>query len=554
MESYVIGVDFGTLSGRAVLASARSGEIAAQRALEYPHSILEGPAPGWALHVPEDYLTVLEGVVSPLLRDAGISPEQVSAIAWDATSCTVLPAMADGTPLASLPGFRENPHAYVKLWKHLTAEREARHIADAAARNCPELLEDYGGTVSAQWMLPKLLQILSEAPEVYARSDLFLEVTDWLTLALTGSLSRSRCCAGFKSFYRTGAGYPPVEFLKKLDRRLEHLYTEKLRGPVNAPWETAGRLRESWARRLGLRPGTPVAAGIIDAHAGLLGSGVTEAGQVLLAMGTSTCQMLFSREKSVIPGIFGVARDSVLPGLYTYEAGQACVGDLLDWFVRTSLPTRTAEDTNIHTRLSQEAASLPPGSGGLLALDWWNGQRSPYGDDRLTGVMLGMTVRTTPVQQYRALMEATAYGTRLILETFQAGGISIRDVFACGGISRKNPVMLQIYADILNRPIRIARQEQTTALGAAILAASAAGLHSSPAEAVRAMTRPPETVYYPNPERAAAYDSLYREYRTLAEYFARENPVMHRLQKLRQPQALTAPPAGAAAPPAAPPT
>lgn len=535
MGSYVIGIDFGTLSARAVLVRARDGEIAAQRVLDYPHGVLGGPGPGWALHVPEDYLTALEGTVPPLLSGAGVSPKQVSGVAWDVTSCTILPALADGTPVSSLPRFRENPHALVKLWKHLAAEPQARRAAEAAREVCPELLEDYGGTVSAQWMLPKILQVLEEAPEVYEASELFLEVTDWLTLVLTGSLSRSRCCAGFKSFYRAGHGYPPPAFLKRLDPRLERLASERLRGPVNAPWKTAGRLREDWARRLGLLPGTPVAAGIIDAHAGLLGSGVTEAGQVLLAMGTSTCQMLLSREKRTVPGIFGVAGDSVLPGLYTYEAGQACVGDLLDWFVRTSLPagiTEAAAGTELHTYLSREAAALPPGSGGLLALDWWNGQRSPYGDDRLSGVMLGMTVSTTPVQQYRALMEATAYGTRLILEAFQSGGIPVREVFACGGISRKNPVMLQIYADVLNRPIRIARQEQTTALGAAILAAAAAGLHPSPTEAVRAMTLPPETVYRPGRESAAAYEALYREYRTLAEYFAHENPIMHRLREL----------------------
>ncbi len=533
MEQYVIGVDFGTLSGRAVLVSPQGGGIIAQCVLDYPHGVLEGPAPGWALHVPEDYLAVLENTVPSLLRNAGVSPGQVAAIAWDATSCTMLPAMADGTPLASLPDYRDVPHAYIKLWKHLTAADEARYIQETASRYCPELLEDYGGTVSAQWMLPKILQILREAPEVYRRSELFLEVTDWLTLALTGSLSRSRCCAGFKNFYRTTQGYPPAAFLKQLDPRLENLVSEKLRGPVTAPWETAGRLSPRWARRLGLRPRIPVAAGIIDAHAGLLGSGVTEAGQVLLAMGTSTCQMLFSRERRVIPGIFGMARDSVLPGLYAYEAGQACVGDLLDWFVRTALPahvTEAAKGTDIHAFLCREAAELSPGSGGLLALDWWNGQRSPYGDDRLSGLMLGMTIHTTPAQQYRALMESTAYGTRLILDAFQAGGVPIREVFACGGISRKNPLMLQIYADVLNRPIHIARQEQTTALGAAVLAASAAGLFPSPAEAVRAMTQPAETVYRPDAARAAAYDSIYREYRTLAEYFARENPVMHRLR------------------------
>lgn len=533
MEQYVIGVDFGTLSGRAVLVDAQSGEISAQCVLDYPHGILEGPESGWALHVPEDYLAVLEGAVPPLLQNAGISADRVAAIAWDATSCTMLPTLEDGTPLASLPDYRENPHAYAKLWKHLTAADEARQIQETASKHCPELLEDYGGKVSAQWMLPKILQILREAPEIYARSSLFLEVTDWLTLTLTGTLSRSRCCAGFKSFFRAEQGYPSLEFLQLLDPRLENLLSEKLRGPVTAPWETAGRLQKQWARRLGLPPGIPVAAGIIDAHAGLLGSGVTEAGQALLAMGTSTCQMLLSREKHALPGIFGVVRDSVLPGLYTYEAGQACVGDLLDWFVRTSLPAHiagAAKATDVHTYLCREAEKLSPGSGGLLALDWWNGQRSPYGDDRLGGVMLGMTIHTTPIQQYRALMEATAYGARLIFDTFQAGGVPIREVFACGGISRKNPLMLQIYADVLNRPIRIARQEQTTALGAAILAAAAAGFYASPAAAVRAMTRPAESVYYPDAKRAAAYEPLYQEYRVLADYFARENLVMHRLR------------------------
>lgn len=536
MERYVIGVDFGTLSGRAVLVRARDGAIAAQRVMDYPHGILKGPGPGWAIQDPADYLAVLEGIVPPLLKDAGVSPDQAAGIAWDVTSCTILPAAADGTPLASLPEYRDNPHACVKLWKHLTAEREARLIEETALENCPELLTDYGGKVSAQWMLPKVMQILREAPEIYARADLFLEVTDWLTLTLTGVLSRSRCCAGFKSLYREGEGYPSPAFLKTLDPRLENLAAEKLRGTILAPWEAAGGLSPHWARRLGLRPGTAVAAGIIDAHAGLLGSGVTETGRLLMAMGTSTCQMLFSREKAAVPGIFGVARDSVLPGLYAYEAGQACVGDLLDWFIRASVPARTAaaaeaEGMDLHAYLSREAASLPPGSHGLLALDWWNGQRSPYADDRLSGVMLGMTIHTTPVQQYRALMESTAYGARLILDAFQSSGVPINEVAACGGISRKNPLMLQIYADVLNRPIRIAREEQTTALGAAILAASAASLYPTPAEAVCAMTRPAETAYYPDPCHAAAYDRLYREYRVLAEYFAKENLVMHRLRQ-----------------------
>ena len=534
MASYVIGVDFGSLSGRAVLVDSQNGTVAAQRTMDYPHGIMPGIGPGWALHDPADYLAVLEGTIPPLLEDAGVSPEQVAAIGWDVTACTMLPALADGTPLCRLPGLEEAPHAYVKLWKHLAAEGQARRIQETLSQDALDLLADYGGKVASQWMLPKMLQILEEAPALYGKADLFLEVSDWLTLVLTGELTRSSCFAGFKDFYSPERGYLPAELLEKLDPRLADL-PEKLRGRVLPPWEAAGALGEPWAERLHLRPGTVVSAGIIDAHAGLLGSGVAEEGRLLMAMGTSTCHMLFSREKRPVPGICGVVGDSVLPGLYTYEAGQACVGDLLDWFVRQSLPAwaeaeAKARGVDVHTYLSAEAAALPPGSGGLLALDWWNGQRSPYVDDRLSGMMLGMTIRTTPAQQYRALMESTAYGTRLIVENFEQGGVPIRGVTACGGISRKNPLMLQLYADVLDRPITIAREEQTTALGAAILAASAAKLYPTPAEAVRAMTAPAETVYRPDPARAAAYDALYREYRVLAEYFAKDNPVMHHLK------------------------
>lgn len=530
---YVIGVDFGTLSGRAVLADSRDGTVRAQRVLAYPGGVRE-PGPGWALHDPLDYLAVLEGTIPPLLADAGVTGEQVAAIGWDVTACTMLPALRDGSPLCCLPEFRDVPHARVKLWKHLAAEGQARRAEAVLTAEDPALLADYGGKVASQWMLPKILQILEEAPEVYRRAETFLEISDWLVLVLTGSLTRSSCFAGFKNFYSPERGYLPAELLERLDPRLADL-PEKLPGRVLPPWQAAGKLTEVWAGRLHLRPGTPVAAGIIDAHAGLPGCGVTEEGHLLMSVGTSVCHLLFSREKRSVPGICGVVGDSVLPGLYAYEAGQACVGDLLDWFVRQSFPAWAADaareqGVDAHTYLSREASQLPPGSGGLLALDWWNGQRSPYVDDRLSGLMLGMTIRTTPAQQYRALMEAAAYGARLIVETFAAGGVPVRQVTACGGIPRKNPLMMQIYADVLNRPVAVAREEQAAALGTAVLAASAAGLHPEPAAAVRAMTRPAETVYHPDRDRAAAYDRLYREYRTLAEYFARENPVMHHLK------------------------
>ena len=537
MARYVIGVDFGTLSGRAVLVEVQSGHIVAESVLDYPHGVMTEQGQAWALHNPMDYLTVLEHTIPKLLSESGVEAEEVAAIGWDVTSCTMLPALLDGTPLCRTERFKNHPHAYVKLWKHLAAAPQARRIEELAKAEYPELLSDYGGKVSSQWMLPKVLQIAEEAPEVYQSADLFLEVIDWLTLVLTGKLVRSSCGAGFKSFWSQERGYPPAGFLKQLHPLLEDLIEKQLRGPICPPWRAAGGLTEGWAKRLGLRLGTVIAASIIDAHAGLPGSGIAEDGTLLMSVGTSTCHMVFSKKKHTVPGICGVSRDSVLPDFYAYEAGQACVGDLLDWFVQNSVPHREweaakAQDVGIHAHLCAQAEQFPPGSNGLLALGWWNGQRSPYVDDRLSGLMLGLTIRTTPAEQYRALMESTAYGTRLILDTLEKGGVPIQKVMACGGISQKNPLMMQIYADVLNRPVYVTSQLQTAALGAAILAASAAKLHGSPEQAVRAMTRPAETVYLPDENRAEQYDALYRKYCALAEHFAKETPVMHQLSAL----------------------
>lgn len=271
MANYVIGVDFGTLSGRAILTNAQTGQISAESVLDYPHGVMTEQGPAWALHDPMDYLVVLEYTIPTLLRESGVRPEDVAAIGWDVTSCTMLPTLADGTPLCKTPEFSEHPHAYVKLWKHLAAAPQARRIEELAQREQPERLADYGGKVSSQWMLPKVLQIVEEAPEVYQAADLFLEVIDWLTLVLTGNLVRSSCGVGFKSFWSQERGYPSEAFLKQLHPALETLFQKQLRGPICHPWEAAGGLTKEWAERLGLCPGTVVAASIIDAHAGLAG-------------------------------------------------------------------------------------------------------------------------------------------------------------------------------------------------------------------------------------------------------------------------------------------
>lgn len=534
-KPYTIGVDFGTLSGRAVLIETETGVLAALREKAYPHGVMTGlpgrpgPGQGWALQDPADYLTVLEETVPALLEDAGVSPAQVAGLAFDATSCTVLPALADGTPLCRTEAWRDHPHAYVKLWKHHAAQPQAERIEALARAEFPGLLDRYGGRVSSQWLPPKALELKEEVPAIYRDGDLILEALDWLTFQLTGRLCRSTCAAGFKCFWDPEEGYAPL--LARLDGDLPH----KLRGRMTSPWEPAGTLTPRWAERLGLTTQTVVAAGIIDAHAGVLGSGITESGKLLMMMGTSACYMLLSPQEQHVPGICGSCRDGILPGLYAYEAGQACVGDVLDWFIRNSVPAAWAEEArekriSVHQLLSEQAERLCPGESGLLALDWWNGQRTPLVDDRLSGLMLGMTLRTTPAEQYRALAESTAYGARTILELFERAGMEVSEIVACGGIAQKNPFMMQLYADVLGRPIRVADSLQTSALGAAILAAVAARAYPSLPEAVRRMTGGGTKVYRPNQANETAYQALYEEYATLSAYFGQgENDVMKRL-------------------------
>ena len=543
-KTYVIGVDFGTLSGRAVLVEADTGYIAGQREAPYPHGVIthlsdsQPLGDGWALQDPADYLWVLEDTIPTLLREAGVQGEQVAGLGCDVTSCTILPALSDGTPLCRLKEYQDHPHAYVKLWKHHSAQPQAQRIEQMISDTAPGLLDRYGGKVSSQWMLPKTLQILEEAPEVYDACDLLLEAVDWLSFQLTGVLRRNTCSAGFKNFWTPGSGYPSRNFLTGLDPRLEELVSQKLRGPMAAPWEAVGYLTSDWASRLGLSAKTVVAAGIIDAHAGVLGCGITEGNRLMMVLGTSSCHMLLSEKEVNVPGICGSCYESVLPGYYAYEAGQACVGDMLDWFIRNAVPAEYAGQArergiSLHQLLSDQAGRLAPGESGLLALDWWNGQRTPLVDDSLTGMILGMTIETTPAEQYRALLEGAAFGAKWILETFEAAGLSVEEIVSCGGIAHKNPLMMQIYADVLGLPIRVSGSLQCAALGASVLAATAAGLYQTPVDAVKALTVLGSTIYRPVPNHAACYQELYHCYRAIAAFFG-SGSIMKELSALRR--------------------
>ncbi len=550
-NKYSIGLDFGTLSGRAVLVDIATGSIIAQAEKAYTHGVMDEFLPDgvtklgldWALQHPADYLEVVSETVPAVLSSSGIDPADVIGLSTDFTACTILPVDENKTPLCFLKEYEHEPHAYVKLWKHHAAQGEADKMTAVAEERKEYFLQRYGGKISSEWLQPKVYQILNEAPDVFEKTACFIEAADWLNCMLTGQEKRSSCFAGYKELWHKKDGYPSSEFMKAVDPRLENLLSEKLNPRIYPLGGKAGSLTEEWAGKTGLTEGTAVGISIIDAHAGVPGIGITEAGQMLMIMGTSTCHILLSETEEIVPGMCGVVEDGVLPGYFAYEAGQACVGDHFDWFVKNCLPASYAEEVKqrgigTHELLTEKAEVLKPGESGLLALDWWNGNRTPYVDYNLTGMMLGQTLATKPEEMYRALIEATAYGTNYIIETFEKAGVTINELYACGGIAEKNAMMMQIYADVTNREIKISASKQTPALGAAMFGAVAAGKenggYDSIFEAAKVMGKVREKSFKPIKENVEIYAKLYADYKMLSEYFAKKNPVMKRLKEMKK--------------------
>ena len=551
MPKYSIGVDFGTLSGRAVLVNVATGEELADSVFDYPHGVMDETLPDgtrlgvdWALQHPQDYLDVFSHTIPGVLEKSGVTPADVIGVGIDFTACTVLPVKADGTPLCFLPKFAGNPNAYVKLWKHHAAQDKANALNETASSMGEEWLARYGGKISSEWAFPKLWQILDESPKVYEAMNAFVEAADWVIWQLTGKQTRNSCTAGYKAMWSKSEGYPSKAFFKALDPRMENVIEEKFSGPVTPLGGKAGELTEAAAKLTGLNPGTAVAVANVDAHVTVPAVKIDSAGKMLAIMGTSTCHMLISDKEVKVPGICGVVEDGILPGFFGYEAGQSCVGDHFAWFIDNCLPKEyfdaaEKEGVNIHKYLRSKAEKLKVGESGLLALDWWNGNRSVLVDVDLTGVMLGMTLQTKPEEIYRALIEATAYGTRKIIETFRENGVPVEEFYASGGISQKDPMTMQIYADVIGIPIKIAGSLQGPALGSAIFGAVAAGKqaggYDSVMEAAQAMGKLRDEVYIPIAENVKAYDKLYAEYSILHDYFGRgANDVMKRLKELKK--------------------
>ena len=553
MGKCVIGVDFGTLSARALVAEAATGRELAVAAMDYTHGVMDETLPDgtrlmpdWALQDPRDYLDCLQKIVPEALQKSGVPAAEVVGLGLDFTACTVLPVDESGAPLCFQAQYHKNPYAYAMLWKHHAAQDEANRLTEIARSRGEPFLSRYGGKISSEWMFPKIWQVLREAPEVYEAASRFVEAGDFLVWWLTGSQVRSGCLAGYKALWHKRDGYPSQDFFRSLDPRLENVAAEKLAGKVLPVGAKAGEISPAAAQKIGLLPGTAVAVANVDAHVSMPAAGPTRPGDLLMIMGTSCCHLALCAEEKTVPGMCGAVEDGIIPGLMGYEAGQNCVGDLFNWFVKNCLPEAYAREAQArgldpHEYLTAKAQTLKPGQSGLLALDWWNGNRSVLVDADLTGMILGLTLLTKPEEIYRALIEATAYGARMIFETFEQSGVAIERVYACGGISQKNPLVMQIYADVLGREIRIVRSKQAPALGSAMFGAVAAGAkrggYDSIADAASAMGGVLDIVYRPNEQSRAVYQRLYAEYARLYDAFGRGgNDVMKRLKAIRAEQ------------------
>jgi len=551
-RTFTLGLDFGTESVRALLVDVADGAEVATAVYNYPDGVIDRTLPGtgaelppdWALQNPRDYLSGLGTVVPQVLRQAGITPAQVVGVGVDFTSCTMLPTTADGTPLCMLPEFAGEPHAWVKLWKHHAAQPEADRLNEIAAARGEKFLDRYGGKISSEWFFPKVWQILDEAPHIYEAAERMIEGGDWTVWQLTGVETRNSCTAGYKALWAKREGFPSDDFFAALDPRLRSVIDKKMLRTILPIGGKAGEITPKAAALTGLAPGTAVAAANVDAHVAVPAATITGAGQMLMIMGTSVCHMVLGREAINVPGVCGVVEDGILPGFFGYEAGQSAVGDIFAWFTRNLVPRAYEEEAaargiSTHQLLAEKAAALNIGESGLIALDWNNGNRSVLVNANLSGLLLGQTLDTKAEEIYRALIEGTAFGTRMIIENFAQHGVAVDEVLACGGLPERNEFLMQVFCDVTGRKFRIARSAQTCALGSAMFGALAAGKakggYDSLEECVAHMAGLKDKVYTPDPQAHEAYSRLYREYVELHDYFGRGgSEVMKRLKAIKE--------------------
>ena len=536
-EAYVIGVDYGTLSGRAVVVRVADGAVLACCAKSYAHGVLTEALPdgtplpdGFAMAVAEDYLDVLRDTVRSAVREAGVPPDSIIGIGVDATSCTMVPSDRAGNPLSANPAFAGDPHAYIKLWKHHATLPQTQRLTEAARERREPFLSRCGNHPSCEWMIPKIMELREKSPEAYRAAERCTDLCDWLTWRLTGTLTRSVGAMGFKSHWSADRGYPSEDFWDCLYPGFGAEVREKLEGPVLPIGSRAGVLCAEAARRLGLPAGIAVAVGTLDGHSCTAALGIRAPGDAALVVGTSNVLTFVSGDLHEIDGICGVVYGGLVPGMFGYDSGQSGTGDMLDWFVQHAVPASYTQEAaaagiSIHALLCEKALRREPWNNPLTVLDWWNGNRNVLCNLSLPGVIWGLTLQTRPEDIYCAMLQAIACGTRKILEQCGNYGLMFRSISACGGIPAKNPFLMQQYADLLALPVRVSGHPNVPALGAGIYAAAAAGSenggYASLEEAVHAMGIWDFLTYHPDPERAEAYEALYRRYRALHDLLGR---------------------------------
>jgi L-ribulokinase len=544
-----IGVDFGTESGRVLLLDLRTGEELAVTEVRYPHGVIdqrlpstsEELPPDTALQDPGDYLEVLYRGIPEALAAGDVAAEEVIGIGIDFTCCTVLPVTEDSTPLCQLDHWRDRPYAWVKLWKHHSAQPIADRLNAVAIERGESFLARYGGRLSSEWYFPKLIETWQNDRAVYDAMSAFVEATDWIVWHLTGTLMRASCSAGYKACWSATEGLPSRAFFEAAYPGFPDP-KEKLGTSFAFPGHRAGTLREEVAARLGLSTSVAVAVGNVDSFVSVPGVGVQRPGVFLMVVGTSICDLVIDRLEVRMPGITGVVENGILPGFFGYEAGQAAVGDMFAWFGGRLLGLGSGEaDTggSWHEGLERAASTIAPGASGLVALDWWNGNRTILGDADLSGVIAGLTLATTPSEIYRALLESVAFGTRRIIENFVDHDVAVDEIVACGGIAERSALMMQLIADVTGLPVTIPDSSQIPARGAALTGALAAGSPRGGFDdfetAIAALKPAMSRRYEPSPQHRATYDEVYSVFHSLHDELGREHVEwLHQLKQIRR--------------------
>ncbi|MGW5357976.1 ribulokinase [Staphylococcus xylosus] len=522
--TYSIGIDFGTGSGRAFLINTENGEIEEQYIRNYTHGTIEGELGGeklpqnFALQNANDYMEIIETGIPTIIEKANISVSEIVGIGIDFTSSTVIFVDEQMEPIHNRAGFQDNPHAYVKLWKHHGAQDEADLLFKTALEGKNRWLGYYGFNVSSEWMIPKIMEVNNKAPEVMAVTANIMEAGDWIVNRLTGQNVRSNCGLGFKSFWEAETGFH-YDLFDKVYSDLSDIVRTKVDAPVVSIGDSVGTLCKEMAEKLGLSPDTQVSPFIIDAHASLLGIGSEKDKEMTMVMGTSTCHLMLNKEQHKVPGISGSVKGAIIPNLYAYEAGQTAVGDLFEYVAKQApydyVKATESRGISIFDLLNEKAAQLYPGESGLIALDWHNGNRSVLSDSNLKGSLFGMTLQTRHEEIYRAYLEATAFGAKMIMQQYQGWQMEVDHVFACGGIPKKNGLLMEIYANILNKKITVIDSEYAPAIGAAILGAICGGAHPDFNSAIEAMKEPVLYQVEPDPQQVRIYKKLFSAYKEL---------------------------------------